>query len=122
VITERESGGHERLSASTPSLPSSPIRHLANILKKYNLCRVLKIQHSAKLLKKEKKPLPSARDPALGKVYKKPKKKVCRVLSRTALGKRNFPAKSKNSLQKMILMYTFNKKSTISCIIICISD
>jgi len=36
---------------------------------------VLKIQHSAKLLKKEKKPLPSARDPALGKVYKKPKKK-----------------------------------------------
>jgi len=82
---------------------------------------VLKIQHSAKLLKKEKKPLPSARDPAFGKVYKKPKKNLPSAFPYSTR-QRNFPAKSKNSLQKMILMYTFNKKSTLSCIIICISD
>ena len=70
--------GHGRLSARTSLFAECPDPALGKeILKKYkyNLCRVLKIQHSAKLLKKEKKPLPSARDPALGKVYKKPKKK-----------------------------------------------
>jgi len=61
---------------------------------------VLKIQHSAKLLKKRKKPLPSARDPALGKVYKKPKKKVCRVLSRTTLGKEIFLQNQRTRFKK----------------------
>ena len=71
--------GHERLSARTSLFAECPDPALGKeILKKYeyNLCRVLKIQHSAKLLKKEKKPLPSARDPALGKLYKKPKNDI----------------------------------------------
>ena len=97
--------GHGRLSARTSLFAECPDPALGKeILKKYeyNLCRVLKIQHSAKLLKKEKKPLPSARDPALGKVYKKPKKSLPSAAFPYSTRQRNFPAKSKNSLQKMI--------------------
>ena len=50
--------GHERLSARTSLFAECPDPALGKeILKKYeyNLCRVLKIQHSAKLFKKRKK-------------------------------------------------------------------
>ena len=94
--------GHERLSARTSLFAECPDPALGKeILKKYkyNLCRVLKIQHSAKLLKKRKKKFLSARDPALGKVNKKPKN-VCRVLARTALGKEIFLQNQRTPFKK----------------------
>jgi len=95
---------HGRLRARTSLFAECPDLALGKeILKKYenNLCRVLMIQHPAKLLKKRKKNLcrvPATRHSA--KYIKNQKKKVCRVLSRTALGKEIFLQNQRTRFKK----------------------
>jgi len=89
VISERESGGHERLSASTPSLPSSPIRHSAKKLnKKMNItfAECLRSSTRQSFLKKGKKNFTECSGSGTRQSINQ-KKNVCRVLARAALGK-----------------------------------